>query len=133
GLRSKNCSIDLPSRSSHFILAAEAKRKTGRSNIGSRSVITCLAPTIFGDRWSWFRAKQTKIELDGSERFGKTSAFSLQEIFHYQSWRRYLKPRSSSDTTAEFRSLRQRRARIAFCFSVRPIRRFGRLRMKRCK
>ncbi len=59
---------DLPSRSSCFIPAAEVKRRIGRSKIGSTSAITCLARIIFEDRWSLFRAKQTKIERNSFER-----------------------------------------------------------------
>ena len=132
-MRAQKLLSDLRGRSSRFILAAEVKEKLAARKLDRHRQSPAWLGRFSADRWSLFRARQTKIEVRRLERFGKTSAFSLREIFRCQHWPRYSKTRFSSDTTAEFRSLPRPRAQIAFCFSVRPIRKFGRRGTKVCK
>src|SRR5207237_4570869 len=87
-------------QSSRFIPAAAAKRKIGRSKIGSPSEIVCSRRKIFADRSSSFSVRRTQIKLRGSNQFGKTRLFALQKICHYRISRRFLSKQSLSGRTA---------------------------------
>ena len=117
-------------QSSRFIPAAAAKRKIGRSKIGSTSEIVCSRRKIFADRSSSFSVRRTQIKLRGSNQFGKTRLFALQKICHCRISRRFLSKQSLSGRTAGSHTLPPLSGQIAFCCSARLIRRFGRQRTR---
>src|SRR5256886_14829143 len=105
-------------QSSRFIPAAAAKRKIGRSKIGSTSEIVCSRRKIFADRSSSFSVRRTQIKLRGSNQFGKTRLFALQKICHYRISRRFLSKQSLLGRTAGSHTLPPPSGQNAvFCFA----------------